>query len=217
MKRTRTAALVLATALVVAACGDDAASPTLGGNTTEGGSSAEGSSATTAAAGSSASTASTMASGSSTSASASGGTTAASGTIVDVATEAGDFTTLLAAAQAAGLVETLSGPGPLTVFAPTDEAFATALQTLGLTADELLADTPTLTSILTYHVVEGEVLSTDLTDGMMAPTVNGAELTVGITGSTVKIDDATVTTPDVMASNGVIHIVDGVLLPPAAS
>ncbi len=216
MKRTRTAALVLATALAVAACGDEPASPTLGGNTTEGGSSA-GSSATTAASGSSASTASTMASGSSTTGSASGSTPAADGTIVDVATEAGDFTTLLAAAQAAGLVETLSGPGPLTVFAPTDEAFATALEDLGLTADELLADTATLTSILTYHVVEGEVLSTDLTDGMMAPTVNGAELTVGITGSTVTIDEATVTTPDVMASNGVIHIVDGVLLPPAAS
>ncbi len=216
MKRTRTAALVLATALVVAACGDDPASQTLGGSTTEGGSSA-GSSATTAAGGSSASTASTMAPGSSTSASASGGTTAASGTIVDVATEAGDFTTLLAAAKAAGLVETLSGPGPLTVFAPTDEAFATALETLGLTADELLADKPTLTSILTYHVVKGEVLSTDLTDGMKAPTVNGAELTVDINGSTVKVDDATVTTADVMASNGVVHIVDGVLLPPAAS
>lgn len=217
MKRTRTAALVLATALVVAACGDDPASQTLGGNTTEAGSSAAetsaaGSSATTEAAGSSAST--TMAGGSSASS-----TTAAAGegTIVDVATEAGDFTTLLAAAQAAGLVETLSGPGPLTVFAPTDEAFATALETLGLTADELLADTPTLTSILTYHVVEGEVLSTDLTDGMKAPTVNGAELTVGIAGSTVTVDDATVTTADVKASNGVIHIVDGVLLPPAAS
>ncbi len=208
MKRTRTAALVLATALVVAACGDDPASQTLGGSTTDGGSSAAASSATTGATGSSASTASTMASGS---------TTAASGTIVDVATEAGDFTTLLAAAQAAGLVETLSGPGPLTVFAPTDEAFATALQTLGLTADELLADKPTLTSILTYHVVKGEVLSTDLTDGMMAPTVNGAELTIDINGSTVKVDDATVTTADVMASNGVVHIVDGVLLPPAAS
>lgn len=218
MKRTRTAALVLATALAVAACGDEPASPTLGGNTTEGGSSAAGSSATTAASGSSASTASTTASGSSTTGSASGSTPAAGeGTIVDVATEAGDFTTLLAAVQAAGLVETLSGPGPLTVFAPTDEAFATALDDLGLTADELLADTATLTSILTYHVVEGEVLSTDLTDGMMAPTVNGAELTVGVTGSTVTIDEATVTTPDVMASNGVIHIVDGVLLPPAAS
>lgn len=217
MKRSRTAALVLVTALGVAACGSDAASPTLGGNTTEGGSAAAGSSATTGAAGSSASTASTMASGSSTTASALGGTTAASGTIVDVATEAGDFTTLLAAAQAAGLVETLNGPGPLTVFAPTDEAFATALQTLGLTADQLLADKPTLTSILTYHVVKGEVLSTDLTDGMMAPTVNGADLTIDINGSTVKVNDATVTTPDVKASNGVIHIIDGVLLPPAAS
>ena len=191
MKRTRTAALVLAAALAVAACGDEPASQTLGGNSTAGGSSAAESSVTTAAAG--------------------------DGTIVDVATEAGDFTTLLAAAKAAGLDRTLAGPGPLTVFAPTDEAFATALQQLGLTADQLLADTATLTSILTYHVVQGEVLSTDLTDGMKAPTVNGAELTVDISGGTVKVDDATVTTPDLKASNGVIHVVDGVLLPPAAS
>ena len=199
MKRTRTAALVLATALVVAACGDDPASQTLGGNTT-------------AEAGSSETTATTA----ETDASMAAGDEAAEGTIVDVATEAGDFTTLLAATQAAGLVETLSGPGPLTVFAPTDEAFAAALEDLGLTADELLADKATLTSILTYHVVDGEVLSTDLTDGMKAPTVNGAELTIDLSDG-VKVNDATVTTPDVMASNGVIHIVDGVLLPPAAS
>jgi len=210
MKRTRTAALVLAAALAVAACGDEPASQTLGGNTTEAGSSAAESPATTEAAESTATTEAAGSSASSTTAA------AAEGTIVDVATEAGDFTTLLAAAQAAGLVETLSGPGPLTVFAPTDEAFAAALEELGLTADELLADKTTLTSILTYHVVEGEVLSTDLTDGMKAPTVNGAELTVDLTDG-VKINEATVTTPDVKASNGVIHIVDGVLLPPAAS
>jgi uncharacterized surface protein with fasciclin (FAS1) repeats len=136
------------------------------------------------------------------------------GTIVEVATEAGDFTTLLAAAQAAGLVDTLSGDGPLTVFAPTDAAFEAALADLGLTAEELLADTETLTSILTYHVVEGQVLSTDLTDGMMAPTVNGAELTVDLSDG-VKINDATVTTADIPASNGVIHVIDSVLLPPS--
>ena len=136
------------------------------------------------------------------------------GTIVDVATEAGDFTVLLAAAEAAGLVETLNGPGPLTVFAPTDAAFEAALADLGLTADELLADTETLTSILTYHVVEGEVLSTDLSDGMTAATVNGAEITVDLSDG-VKINDATVTTADIMASNGVIHVIDMVLLPPS--
>ncbi|MGH1492685.1 MAG: fasciclin domain-containing protein, partial [Acidimicrobiales bacterium] len=83
-------------------------------------------------------------------------------TVVDIAAEAGSFTTLLAAAEAAGLVETLTGEGPLTVFAPTDDAFAAALADLGLTAEQLLADTDTLTSILTYHVVAGQVLSTDL-------------------------------------------------------
>jgi transforming growth factor-beta-induced protein len=137
------------------------------------------------------------------------------GTIVDVATEAGDFTTLLAAAKAAGLVDTLNGKGPLTLFAPTDDAFAAALTDLGLTADELLADKETLTSILTYHVVAGEVLSTDLTNGMKAPTVNGADLKVDLSNG-VKINGAKVTTPDIKASNGVIHVIDSVLLPPAS-
>ena len=134
------------------------------------------------------------------------------GTIVDVAAEAGSFTTLLAAAEAAGLVETLSGEGPLTVFAPTDDAFVTALDALGITAEELLADTETLTSILTYHVVSGEVLSTDLSDGMTAATVNGAEITVDLSDG-VKINDANVVSADVAASNGVIHVIDAVLLP----
>lgn len=134
------------------------------------------------------------------------------GTIVDVAADAGSFTTLLAAAEAAGLVETLSGDGPLTVFAPTDDAFVTALDALGLTADELLADTETLTSILTYHVVSGEVLSTDLSDGLAAETVNGAEITVDLSDG-VKINEANVVTADVKASNGVIHVIDAVLVP----
>ncbi|MEM9613937.1 MAG: fasciclin domain-containing protein [Actinomycetota bacterium] len=139
--------------------------------------------------------------------------TAEAGNIVEVATEAGSFTTLLAAAEAAGLVETLSGDDELTVFAPTDDAFAAALDALGLTAEELLADTETLTSILTYHVVAGEVLSTDLADGNV-PTVNGAEITVDLSDG-VKINDANVVTADVDASNGVIHVIDAVLLPPA--
>ena len=136
------------------------------------------------------------------------------GTIVDVATEAGSFTTLLAAAEAAGLVDTLNGEGPLTVFAPTDDAFAAALADLGLSAEELLADTDLLTSVLTYHVVAGEVKSTDLSDGMTAATVNGADITVDLSDG-VMINDATVVTADIEASNGIIHVIDSVLLPPA--
>jgi uncharacterized surface protein with fasciclin (FAS1) repeats len=140
------------------------------------------------------------------------------GTIVDVAVAAGSFTTLVAAVQAAGLVETLSGPGPFTVLAPTDEAFAAALESLGLTAEELLADTETLTSILTYHVIAGEVPSSQVVtmNGQSVATVNGAEVTITVEGETVKVNDATVTAVDVEASNGVIHVIDSVLLPPAA-
>ena len=140
------------------------------------------------------------------------------GTIVDVAVGAGSFTTLVAAVQAAGLVETLSGEGPFTVFAPTDDAFAAALDALGLTAEELLADTDTLTSILTYHVVPGEVLASTVVtlDGQEVETVNGATVTISVDGDTVMVNDATVTAVDVDASNGVIHVIDSVLLPPAA-
>ena len=140
------------------------------------------------------------------------------GTIVEVAAGAGDFNTLVAAVEAAGLTETLSGPGPFTVFAPTDEAFAAALESLGLTADELFADTETLTSILTYHVVAGEVPSTDVVtmDGESVATVNGADVTITVDGDTVMVNEATVTAVDIPASNGVIHVIDSVLLPPAA-
>jgi transforming growth factor-beta-induced protein len=140
----------------------------------------------------------------------------AEGTIVDVAVGAGTFTTLVAAVQAAGLVETLSGPGPFTVFAPTDDAFAAALDALGLTAEELLADTDTLTSILTYHVVAGEVPSSQVVtlDGQDVETVNGATVTIAVDGDTVMVNEATVTAVDVEASNGVIHVIDAVLLPP---
>ncbi|MEM9562464.1 MAG: fasciclin domain-containing protein [Actinomycetota bacterium] len=139
------------------------------------------------------------------------------GTIVDVAVADGSFTTLVAAVQAAELVDTLSGDGPFTVFAPTDDAFAAALDALGLTAEELLADTETLTSILTYHVVSGEVPSSEVVtlDGASVATVNGAEITIGVDGDTVTVDEATVTAVDVAASNGVIHVIDSVLLPPA--
>ena len=142
----------------------------------------------------------------------------APGTIVDVAVAAGDFETLVAAVQAAGLVETLSGDTEYTVFAPTDEAFAEALSALDLTADELLADTDTLTSILTYHVVPGEVMAADVVglDGQSVETVNGATVDVSVDGETVMVNDANVVATDVDASNGVIHVIDAVLLPPAA-
>ncbi len=135
--------------------------------------------------------------------------------IVDTAVAAGDFTTLAAALEAAELVDTLKGDGPFTVFAPTDEAFAAALADLGLTAEELLADTETLTSILTYHVVAGEVPAADVVtlDGQEVETVNGATIGITIDGDTVMVNDATVIQADVFASNGVIHVIDSVLLP----
>ena len=139
------------------------------------------------------------------------------GTIVDVAVAAGDFTVLVEAVQAAGLVETLSGPGPFTVFAPTDAAFADALTTLGITKEALLADTAKLKTILTYHVVAGEVMAADVMtmDGQDVPTVAGPTVNVKINGSTVMINEATVTAADIAASNGVIHVIDKVLLPPS--
>jgi transforming growth factor-beta-induced protein len=137
------------------------------------------------------------------------------GNIAEVATEAGSFTTLLAAAEAAGLVGPLTGEDELTVFAPTDEAFAAALDALGLTAEELLAN-PALGDILTYHIVTGEVKSDVVLTlaGTEVETLNGQSVTVTVDGSSVKVNDATVTTVDVDASNGVIHVIDAVLLPP---
>ena len=131
--------------------------------------------------------------------------------IVDTAVEAGTFTTLVAAVEAAGLVETLKGEGPFTVFAPTDEAFAALPEG---TVDGLLADPEALTKILTYHVVPGSVMAADLTDGMTAATVEGQDVTFTV-GDTVMVNDATVTTPDIMATNGVIHVIDAVIMPPA--
>jgi uncharacterized surface protein with fasciclin (FAS1) repeats len=141
-------------------------------------------------------------------------TTTAATDIVDTAVAAGDFTTLATALEAAGLVETLKGDGPFTVFAPTDEAFA---KLPAATLNELLLpeNKDQLSAILTYHVAEGEVASTDLVDGQAIPTVQGGEALVAISeDGTVTVDDATVTAADVMASNGVIHVIDTVLLPP---
>lgn len=130
--------------------------------------------------------------------------------IVDTAVANGSFTTLVAAVEAAGLVDTLKGEGPFTVFAPTDEAFAALPEG---TVEALLADPEALAGILTYHVVAGKVMSTDLSDGMMAATVNGAEITIGTEGG-VTVNDANVVAADVEASNGVIHVLDAVILPP---
>jgi uncharacterized surface protein with fasciclin (FAS1) repeats len=130
--------------------------------------------------------------------------------IVDTAVNAGTFTTLVAAVEAAGLVDTLKGEGPFTVFAPTDEAFAALPEG---TVEALLADPEALAAILTYHVIAGKVMSTDLTDGMMATTVNGAEVTIGTEGG-VTVNGANVVTADIEASNGVIHVIDAVIMPP---
>ncbi len=135
------------------------------------------------------------------------------GTIVDVAVGAGNFTTLVTAVTEAGLVETLQGEGPFTVFAPTDDAFA-ALP--AGTIESLLADPQgALTQILLYHVVPGKVMSTDLSDGMMADTVQGSPITVSIADGVVRINDAQVVVADIEASNGVIHVIDAVILPPS--
>ncbi|MDP7152676.1 MAG: fasciclin domain-containing protein [Paracoccaceae bacterium] len=129
--------------------------------------------------------------------------------IVDTAVAAGSFSTLVTAVQAAGLVDVLKGDGPFTVFAPTDDAFA-ALP--AGTIEALLADIDALTAILTYHVVPGMVMSGDLSDGMMAETVNGASVTIG-TMNGVTVDGANVVSADIKASNGVIHVIDAVILP----
>lgn len=132
--------------------------------------------------------------------------------IVDTAVGAGSFGTLVAAVRAAGLVDTLKGEGPFTVFAPTDAAFA-ALP--AGTVEELLKpeNKDKLTAILTYHVVAGKVMSGDLSDGMTAATVNGANITIRTTGG-VTVNGANVTQADIEASNGVIHVIDAVILPP---
>ncbi len=140
-------------------------------------------------------------------------TAAAAGDIVAVASGNPDFSTLVAAVQAAGLVETLQGPGPFTVFAPTNEAFA-ALPA-GLVDKLLLPENKeTLAKILTYHVVAGKVMAADVKAGDV-PSVEGSNITVTVDGGTVKLNDsATVVATDVAASNGVIHVIDAVILPP---
>ncbi|NIR40660.1 MAG: fasciclin domain-containing protein [Actinobacteria bacterium] len=178
-------ALTLALALVAVACGDDGASTT---TTTE------------------AATATTTT------------TTEAMPEMLDIVdTAAGveDFSTLVAAVQAAGLVDTLKGEGPFTVFAPTDEAFDAALDALGLTAEELLADTETLTDILLYHVVPGAVFAADVVGLEAATTAQGSDIAISVDGGVFLNETIEVIETDIEATNGVIHVIDGVLLPPA--
>ena len=131
-------------------------------------------------------------------------------TIVDVAIAAGKFKTLVAAVQAAGLVETLQGPGPFTVFAPTDEAFAKLPPG---TVEALLKDKAKLAAILTYHVVSGAIGSDQVVKLKSARTVNGKDVSIMVMDGRVMVGRAHVITTDIKASNGVIHVIDAVLLP----
>ncbi len=130
--------------------------------------------------------------------------------IVETAVAAGSFKTLAAALQAAGLVETLKGKGPFTVFAPTDEAFA---KLPAGTVEALLKDKAKLTAILTYHVVSGAVPASAVVNLTSAKTVNGKDVSISVVNGKVRVGSATVVSADVMASNGVIHVIDTVLLP----
>ena len=137
---------------------------------------------------------------------------ATQGDIVAVAASAGQFNTLVAAVKAADLVETLQSPGPFTVFAPTDDAFAKL--PAGTLDDLLLPENKAkLASILKYHVVAGEVLAADVVNLSSADTVEGQSVQISATDAGVKVNDANVTATDVMASNGVIHVIDTVLIP----
>lgn len=134
--------------------------------------------------------------------------------IVDTAVAAGSFNILVAAVQAAGLVDALKGDGPFTVFAPTDDAFAKIPQE---TIDGLLADpTGDLTQILLYHVVAGKVMASDLSDGLTVATLQGGEVTFSLSDAGAKVNDANIIATDIETSNGVIHVIDSVILPPAA-
>lgn len=138
--------------------------------------------------------------------------------LVDVLVADGRFGTLLAAVEAAGLSETLDTGGPFTVFAPSDGAFAAALEALGLTAEELLADTETLTTILTYHVIDGEVSAEDAVAAGSATTLQGEDITIEQGAVSILLNGSVnVTRTDIAASNGVVHIINEVLLPPSVA
>ena len=194
MRRTRSVVAALALTLTLAACGSDDSADDDAATTTNETSATE------------------------TPAESADDADAASMDIVDTAVAAGDFSTLATALTEAELVDTLKGEGPFTVFAPTDDAFAALPDG---TLDTLLEDpTGDLADILTYHVVPGKVMAADVVtlDGQQVATVNGAELTVNVDGENVSLTDAggntvNVTATDIEASNGVIHVIDGVLLP----
>ena len=130
--------------------------------------------------------------------------------IVEVAAGAGQFETLLAAATAAGLADTLANDGPFTVFAPTDEAFAALPEG---TVEGLLEDPEALSEILLYHVVPGKVLAADVVSLTTATTVQGSDVAISVDGDSVRVDAANVVSTDIEASNGVIHVIDAVILP----
>ncbi len=134
--------------------------------------------------------------------------------IIDTAVGAGSFKTLAAALTAAGLIETLKGNGPFTVFAPSDEAFA---KLPAGTVESLLKDIPALTSILTYHVVSGKVMAADVVtmDGKSAKTVNGKDIKISVKDGVHLNGTSKVVTTDINCTNGVIHVIDSVILPPA--
>lgn len=132
--------------------------------------------------------------------------------IVDTAVAAGSFNTLATALKAAGLIDTLKGKGPFTVFAPTDDAFK---KLPAGTLEKLLADKAQLTKVLTYHVVSGKVMAADVVKLKEAKTVEGSMVKITVANGGVKVNDANVVKTDVGASNGVIHVIDSVILPPA--
>ena len=144
----------------------------------------------------------------------SSGSEAASVDIVDTAVGAGSFTTLVAAVQAAGLEETLRGAGPFTVFAPTDAAFA-ALPAGTLDSLLLPENREQLRSILTYHVVSGRVMASEAAAMTSAPTVQGASAPIAMVGGGLTIGGARIVTTDIACSNGIIHVIDAVMMPPA--
>jgi len=133
--------------------------------------------------------------------------------IVELASDTDALSTLVAAIEAAGLAETLQGDGPFTVFAPTNDAFDALPDG---TLESLLEpeNRELLVEILTYHVVPGKVMSGDLSDGMMAETVQGSEVSISVSDYGVRVDEASVSEADIEASNGVVHIIDAVILPP---
>jgi uncharacterized surface protein with fasciclin (FAS1) repeats len=137
---------------------------------------------------------------------------ASAGTVVQVATNAGTFNTLVTAVRTAGLEATLNGPGPFTVFAPTDAAFNKLPPG---TVQALLQDRAALSAVLTYHVVPGKLLATDVVARTSAVTVNGKAIAIEVVGNEVRINGVKVVTTDIQASNGVIHVIDAVLLPPS--